>query len=185
MPEPVSQLERAESAFLTPDLVVMVEVRNVRKLLAQAQWRILSIHADRGLEGPEVPREVEMLVLREKLIGENQDRILGEGFFDCLEVGRGDLFRQVDIADFSSEAGRDRIDGYGHDHALRARDVAPIRGIGSRWTNACDRDHLGWMRGSMGWTPTSEGERPWLIPNPIDQNPWAHWRSPMDMMRQG
>jgi len=25
----------------------------------------------------------------------------------------------------------------------------------------------------------------WLIPNPIDQNPWAHWRSPMDMMRQG
>src|SRR5215831_976643 len=25
----------------------------------------------------------------------------------------------------------------------------------------------------------------YLIPNPIDQNPWAHWRSPMDMMRQG
>jgi hypothetical protein len=24
-----------------------------------------------------------------------------------------------------------------------------------------------------------------IIPNPIDQNPWAHWRSPMDMMRQG
>src|SRR6516162_7056287 len=24
-----------------------------------------------------------------------------------------------------------------------------------------------------------------LIPNPIDQFPWAHWRSPMDMMRQG
>ena len=24
-----------------------------------------------------------------------------------------------------------------------------------------------------------------LIPNPIDQNPWVHWRSPMDMMRQG
>jgi hypothetical protein len=24
-----------------------------------------------------------------------------------------------------------------------------------------------------------------LIPNPIDQNPWAHWRSPMDMMCQG
>jgi hypothetical protein len=24
-----------------------------------------------------------------------------------------------------------------------------------------------------------------LIPSPIDQNPWAHWRSPMDMMRQG
>ena len=24
-----------------------------------------------------------------------------------------------------------------------------------------------------------------VIPNPIDQNPWVHWRSPMDMMRQG
>src|SRR5262249_50304711 len=24
-----------------------------------------------------------------------------------------------------------------------------------------------------------------IIPNPIDQNSWAHWRSPMDMMRQG
>ena len=21
--------------------------------------------------------------------------------------------------------------------------------------------------------------------SPIDQNPWVHWRSPMDMMRQG
>jgi hypothetical protein len=24
-----------------------------------------------------------------------------------------------------------------------------------------------------------------LIPSPIDQNPCAHWRKPMDMMRQG
>jgi hypothetical protein len=27
--------------------------------------------------------------------------------------------------------------------------------------------------------------RQYLIPSPIDQNPCAHWRSPMDMMRQG
>jgi len=26
---------------------------------------------------------------------------------------------------------------------------------------------------------------PSLIPSPTDQNPWAHWRNPMDMMRQG
>jgi len=32
---------------------------------------------------------------------------------------------------------------------------------------------------SLAWTQVP------LIPNPIDQNPWAHWRSPMDMMRQG
>src|SRR3977135_2500088 len=25
----------------------------------------------------------------------------------------------------------------------------------------------------------------WLIPSPIDQNSCAHWRNPMDMMRQG
>ena len=24
-----------------------------------------------------------------------------------------------------------------------------------------------------------------IIPSPIDQNPCAHWRNPMDMMRQG
>ena len=32
--------------------------------------------------------------------------------------------------------------------------------------------------GFLGWIAI-------VIPNPIDQNPWAHWRSPMDMMRQG
>ena len=30
-----------------------------------------------------------------------------------------------------------------------------------------------------------DGKLHHLIPNPSDQNPWAHWRSPMDMMRQG
>ena len=24
-----------------------------------------------------------------------------------------------------------------------------------------------------------------VIPSPADQNPWAHWRSPMDMILQG
>jgi transcriptional antiterminator RfaH len=24
-----------------------------------------------------------------------------------------------------------------------------------------------------------------IIPSPTDQNPWAHWRNPIDMMRQG
>jgi hypothetical protein len=26
---------------------------------------------------------------------------------------------------------------------------------------------------------------PDTTPNPLDQNPWAHWRNPMDMIRQG
>src|SRR5258708_12599558 len=36
-------------------------------------------------------------------------------------------------------------------------------------------------QGQLAQLNTSRG----LKPNPIDQNPWAHWRSPMDMMRQG
>ena len=38
-------------------------------------------------------------------------------------------------------------------------------------------------RSNRSKPPTQDRRR--LIPNPIDQNPWAHWRSPMDMMRQG
>src|SRR5262245_16176770 len=36
--------------------------------------------------------------------------------------------------------------------------------------------------GLVGMSPSLAAP---VIPNPIDQNPWAHWRSPMDMMRQG
>src|SRR5215472_13898781 len=35
----------------------------------------------------------------------------------------------------------------------------------------------------LGWAKDEDFS--YLIPNPIDQNPWAHWRSPMDIMRQG
>src|SRR5262249_16219251 len=40
-------------------------------------------------------------------------------------------------------------------------------------------------RRSMSSWSRAQYYKTWLIPNPIDQNPWAHWRSPMDMMRQG
>src|SRR5215813_10592526 len=40
------------------------------------------------------------------------------------------------------------------------------------------------MRGHYAYYGITGNSRR-LIPNPIDQNPWAHWRSPMDMMRQG
>src|SRR5262249_25723156 len=75
VPQPVAQLEQAESAFLAPHLVVVIEVGNVGKFLAQTQQRILSINGDRGLERAEMPREVEMLILREMLIGKDQDRV--------------------------------------------------------------------------------------------------------------
>ena len=55
---------------------------------------------------------------------------------------------------------------------------------------------LGWMIGrnvqiDARWAPTAAdvrkyaGELVALIPGPIDQNRCAHWRNPMDMIRQG
>jgi hypothetical protein len=88
-----------------------VEVGNVGKLGAYAQLRILAKQCDRGFEWPEVPGEIEMLVRREMLLGENQYSIFGEGVFDGRKVGRLDWLRQIDIADFGGEAGRDRTDG--------------------------------------------------------------------------
>ena len=43
----------------------------------------------------------------------------------------------------------------------------------------CDRKHPRYeLRGALTICGC-------LIPSPIDQNPCAHWRKPMDMMRQG
>jgi hypothetical protein len=64
VPQPVAQLERAKSALLAPDLVLVIEVGNVGKFFAQTQCRVLSIDGNRGLERAEVSREVEVLILR-------------------------------------------------------------------------------------------------------------------------
>jgi hypothetical protein len=37
--------------------------------------------------------------------------------------------------------------------------------------------------GQMPHQHADVGER--LLPNPIDQNLWAHWRNPMDLIFQG
>ena len=39
--------------------------------------------------------------------------------------------------------------------------------------------------GSSGFGGSADSATADLIPSPTDQNPWAHWRNPMDMMRQG
>jgi hypothetical protein len=46
----------------------------------------------------------------------------------------------------------------------------------------CGGDWIGYVKLT---TAPPNGRILVIIPNPIDQNPWAHWRSPMDMMRQG
>jgi len=53
------------------------------------------------------------------------------------------------------------------------------------WFGTCRSQRMKESPGRAGASVSRlKGERA-LIPNPIDQNPWAHWRSPMDMMRQG
>src|SRR5262249_34216126 len=66
-----------------------------------------------------------MLILREMLIGKDQDRVLRERVFDRLQVRGVDWSSQVDVADFGSKAWRDRINGDGHDHTLGVR-TSPV-----------------------------------------------------------
>src|SRR5262249_20375575 len=103
------------------------------------QRRTLSINGDRGLERAEVPREVEMLIRREMLIGKDQDCVLREGVFDRLHIRGVDWPSQVDVADFGRKAWRDRINGDGHGHVLGARGFAGVAGIESWRTKACNR----------------------------------------------
>jgi hypothetical protein len=122
MPKPVAQLKQALSAFLAPYFAFVIEVGHICKLWAQAQRLIFSIKGNGGLKRSEVPGEVEMLVLRKMLVGKDQDRVVGERFIDCGQVGGPDGTRQVDIADLGSKARRDRIDDYGHSDRLPPRD---------------------------------------------------------------
>jgi hypothetical protein len=48
------------------------------------------------------------------LIGENQYGICRERLFDGQQVGRFEGHRQIDVADFSDETGRDWTNGDGH-----------------------------------------------------------------------
>ena len=52
VPQPVAQLERANSAFLAPNLVLVIEVGNVGKFFAQTQCRVLSIDGIVVSSGP-------------------------------------------------------------------------------------------------------------------------------------
>src|SRR5271169_6523755 len=87
VPRPVAELEHALPGVLVPDLIVRSEIGNVGEFLAHAQRLILAKQGDRGLERAKMPREVEMLVLRQMLIGEDQDRVSRERVLDRRNVG--------------------------------------------------------------------------------------------------
>ena len=48
--------------------------------------------------------EVEMLVLRQLLVGKDQHRVFGERVLDRLQVGRRQRRRQIDVADLGGKA---------------------------------------------------------------------------------
>ena len=121
VPQPVAQLEHALPQVLTPHLVFGIEVRNVGEFLAHAQLRVLAVQRDRGLERPKVLGKIEMLILRQLLVGENQHRVFGERVFDRLQVGRRDRPRQIDVANLGGKMRRDRTDGDGHGRCLQSR----------------------------------------------------------------
>ena len=52
------------------------------------------------LEGPESPREGDMVFRRQILSPENQDRFFVERFFDQCELGIIEGASEVDVADF-------------------------------------------------------------------------------------
>ena len=118
VPQPVAHLEHALPGILAPHLVFRIEIGNVGEFLAQAQLGVLAMQRDRGLQRPEIPGEVEMLVLRQLLVGEDQHRVFGESILDRVEVGRLERRRQIDVADLGSKVLRDRTDGDGHGRRL-------------------------------------------------------------------
>src|SRR3974390_683722 len=121
MPEPVAKLEQAYSAFSAPELIVVIEVGNVGKFLAQAQPRFAAIDRNRCLKRAEQTRKIKMLVRRQMLIRKNQDGVLRKRFPDREEVGSCDRLRQINIANLGDKPRGNRADARGHDAILRAQ----------------------------------------------------------------
>src|SRR5262249_55378383 len=107
MPHPGAQLETPPPAFLAPDLVAEIEIGNVGDFLADAQRRVLAMNPNRYIKRAEMAREVEMLILRKTLVGEDQHRVFCKRVFDRKVIGWLDLLRQIDIADLSGKTRRD------------------------------------------------------------------------------
>jgi hypothetical protein len=72
------------------------------------------MNPNRCLERAETACEIEMLILRKMLIGEDQHGVFCKGIFDREEIGGFDLLRQIDVADLSGKTWRDRNNRDGH-----------------------------------------------------------------------
>jgi hypothetical protein len=114
VPQPVAEIVEPLAIVGLEDAVLGIEIADVGHVLVQAELMILARLEHRGLERPEVAREVELAFVVELLVGEDQHRILGEGCADGCEIVGGERLAKHDIAHFGGEVGGDRVDGDGH-----------------------------------------------------------------------
>jgi hypothetical protein len=79
-------LEHALTTGLSPDLVVGVQVGHVGDVLAYAQCLVGAVLLDGGFQRAEDGREVDVLLLRHRLLRKDQYRVLPERLLDGLAV---------------------------------------------------------------------------------------------------
>ena len=127
VPQAIAELVEPHSVVGLQDLVLGVEIADVGELRLQAHLVIGANREHRGLERPEVAREVEMALVREGLVGEDQHGISGEGRADGGQVLRRKRLAEIDVAHFGGEIRRGRLDGDGHW-------FLPIPCLGCDWT---------------------------------------------------
>ena len=75
MPHSVAHLEHALAAFLAPDRLVGIQVRDVRNFCANAQFRVAASRVNSGFQRAEVARELEVLIGRKVLVREDEHRV--------------------------------------------------------------------------------------------------------------
>ena len=77
-----------------------VEVGDVGDLARHAQLGALHLHDHRAVDRPEAPREGDVLVLAQHLVGKDEHRVALEGVLDDAEVRVGERFGKIGVADF-------------------------------------------------------------------------------------
>ena len=71
--------------------------------------------ADRRIKRAKVAREIEVLILRKVLVGEDQHCVFSEGIFNREVIGwLLDRPREINVSDLSGKARRNRKNADGH-----------------------------------------------------------------------
>jgi hypothetical protein len=85
VPELVCQHHHAPSVRQGADIVVLVKIRDIRKLSTQAMLSIPANCPDRSLYWPEQPAEGELLIVIQRLVSKDKHRVLVERRLDFVK----------------------------------------------------------------------------------------------------